>query len=551
MRSSLLLVGGSLAATCFAFACTGPDRLFIDPATGGSGGATTTSSGTAGEGGTGGQSSSLEISVPPDNVILREDSSVVVDVGVVRTGTTTDPTVITVGQLPTGVTADPLEIDAAATTGALTLHGAPGALQGVANVVVTANAGALQAMTSFDLVVAGAPGTPDKTFVDATGTYQAMIAGFGARGRGLLIQPDGKIVVTGISVFNQVQAFTLRLTALGANDAGFGSNGVVSTGIGGGSGGMTVAIDSNGRLIVGGFGEVDFEGNSKLALIALLPNGDLDAAGGFGAAGTVTSSNGNGGGVALAVFPTATDITAIGAFTDVLNNPHPIMYGYDLQGAQTSFFTQNDKTMQVAGRQPDGKLLLGGRSFNELFLTRFVDPSTTDPSFAGGTALVNFLDRPGIATGLAVLEGGQILLGGVTTNLGGTDPLLAFAKLNANGSLDISFGSGGTSLSNVPLSSRAANGMVRDSQGRFLFGGTFSGPDQKPAVARFLADGSPDPTFGPDGTGFVVLDQFAVAPDNLGVGVWGIAVDDLDRVVVSGEVGANGTPSLFVARYWF
>src|SRR5262245_11860701 len=120
----LVLVGGALA-------CTGPDRVFPQGTGGGGPGGSPASSSTSGgvggaggDGGTGGQSSSLELTVPPERAILREGSSVVVEVGVVRTAAAADPAVITVTGLPTGVTADPLEIAPQATTGNLTLHAA-------------------------------------------------------------------------------------------------------------------------------------------------------------------------------------------------------------------------------------------------------------------------------------------------------------------------------------------------------------------------------------------------------------------------------------------
>ncbi len=556
MRS--LLFAGSVAVAALGLACTGPDRVFAEGAgaagPGGTGGSPTSSSGggdggAGGNGGDGGQSSTLEVVVPPDRAVLREGSSVVVEVGVVRTGTASDPTVVTVGGLPTGVTADPLEIAPPATTGNLTLHAASGALLGLASVIVTGSAGALEDTASLDLIVAGAAGTPDETFVDATGTYQTQIGGLGTRGRGLVIQPDGKIVVTGFTTGSPLQTVTIRLTEGGVNDAGFGANGIVSVGIGGGSGGMTVAIEGSGRLLVGGFGNVDFDGNSALAILALQPDGSLDDT--FGLGGSVTSSPGTGYATARAVLPTPADIVAIGEHTNAVNVTTAILYGYDLLGAQTGFHDDGEETLQAAGRQADGKLLFAGGIFSEFFLKRFLDVSTPDPAFGGaGTAFVNFNGRKSLATGLALLAGGQILLGGVSEDMANLDPRVAFARLNSNGSSDVSYGTGGTVLSNVPLRTRAAGSMVLDSQGRMLFGGYVGDAARQPAIARFLPDGTPDATFGPDGNGYVVLSQFP-ADANGALGVWGIAVDDLDRVVVAGEVGPDASPSLFAARYWF
>jgi uncharacterized delta-60 repeat protein len=370
------------------------------------------------------------------------------------------------------------------------------------------------------------------------------------RGRGMLIQPDGMIVVTGIQAVNQGQVVVVRLTPLGAGDAGFGSSGIVSFGITGGSGGMAVGIETSGRLLVGGFGATDFDGNSSIAVAALLPDGNLDAT--FGAGGSVTSSPGSGWGTARAVLPGPSGVVAPSEFHNVVNTPSEVFYGYDTDGAQTAFKNTADHVIQVGTRQPDGKILIGGRDgANEFYVTRFLEDATADTTFNfNGTTFVSFESRRSIATGLSVFPGGQILVGGVSEDLGGNDPRVAFAKLNANGTPDGSFGVAGKVLSTAPLRTLAAGSIVLDSQGRIVFGGAVGDGTRQPAIARFLPDGSPDTSFGPNGTGVVVLDQIPADP-NIGVGVWGIAVDDHDRIVVSGELGPDSGPSLFVARYWF
>jgi hypothetical protein len=173
---------GSFALAVLTLACSAPDRVFADPlGAGGSGAGVSTSSNATGNGGNGGnggsggnQSSTLALSAPAE-VVVRVGAAVDVEIAVARTGSSTDPAVITAEGLPTGVTADPLSIAADAPTGTLTLHGTAAALQGLATATVIATAGALLDDATIDLVVAGAPGTPDVTFA-ASGTFQTQVA---------------------------------------------------------------------------------------------------------------------------------------------------------------------------------------------------------------------------------------------------------------------------------------------------------------------------------------------------------------------------------------
>lgn len=99
------------------------------------------------------------------------------------------------------------------------------------------------------------------------------------------IQPDGKIVVAGESQgAGSVQASLVRLTADGLVDTSFGSNGRILTNLGGGARVYAVAVDPQGRIVVGGH-FIDGSGRYQLMLARFTSAGQPDST--FGVGGVV------------------------------------------------------------------------------------------------------------------------------------------------------------------------------------------------------------------------------------------------------------------------
>ncbi len=574
----------ALALGVSAVACSGPDRVFPEatgtssgpggggsPGPAGTGGNATSAGGDdavqstgqggsgqggSGQGGASGQGgegmggdggsppSTLDLVVLEGALVLRTADSVVVQITVLREGPALEPSTITVVGLPDGVTADPLEIAADAEQADLTLHGAVDALQGLASTEVVAEAGVLSDTSPLELLVAGAPGTPDATFVDDTGTFTRQIGASGTRGRDVTLQADGKIVVAGNSAIENGQMFALRLDGAGQLDTEFNGTGIVGVGVGI-SGAWTVTVDADDRVILGGFGIADFDGNCRLAMVALLPDGTIDDE--FGDGGSVTTAQANGCGSFRGLYPTDDSVVGIGNFSDGTLNFITRVYEY------TDVLTQTRSAsarLSFTGQQPDGKLLYGGRDdSNSMFVTRLADPSTPDTTFnASGTAAVFFSEGAATAYGSHVDDAGRVLLGGTLNDF--TTPVVAFARFNANGSIDGSFGVAGKVVTSIGMRAGSASSVAVDSQGRIFFAGYLPTSPTTPAVARFLPDGTSDATFGTDGTGVVTLD-LTVAAGNSAAAVYGIAVDELDRVILVGEFGDPDAATLFVSRLWF
>ncbi len=182
-------------------------------------------------------------------------------------------------------------------------------------------------------------GLLDTTF--GTGGVVTTDLGGNDRAQGVAIQPDGRIVVAGLSGGAGGYDFALaRYDRDGTLDATFGSGGLVTTNFGGDDGAMDVAIGSDGKILAAGFGDVGF--GRDFALARYGTDGTLDAT--FGSGGVVT-----------------TDFTpdVYAAFDDMAN---------------------------AVTIQPDGRILAAGGSVGDgidfFSLARFLPTSQADMSVA-------------------------------------------------------------------------------------------------------------------------------------------------------------------------
>jgi uncharacterized delta-60 repeat protein len=108
--------------------------------------------------------------------------------------------------------------------------------------------------------------------------------------RSVAIQSDGKIVVAGTA---RPRIFLARINNDGSPDSAFGSDGTVTTTIGSSlDAADSVAIETDGKIVVGGSTYNKNLSKSKFAVVRYNRNGSLDTS--FGTTGKVTTSPGSG-----------------------------------------------------------------------------------------------------------------------------------------------------------------------------------------------------------------------------------------------------------------
>lgn len=175
-----------------------------------------------------------------------------------------------------------------------------------------------------------------------------------------------------------------------------------------------------------------------------------------------------------------------------------------------------------------------------------------DPAFGDGG--VAFLSLDGVeghelrTRVVIALPDGKLLFGGSRNLLinGNPDPHMRpmLARMNADGSPDTGFGSDPANPGILVLPSISATGMQSieamrrlDDGSIVVAGSAFAFGPVTGFIAKFDADGQPDPTFGKDGR--------VLVPDTY---LHALAVGDRGSLVVAGERVAGGSTRGFIGR---
>lgn len=209
--------------------------------------------------------------------------------------------------------------------------------------------------------------------------------------------------------------------------------------------------------------------------------------------GVSDTANGNGGTVYAAVEQPDGKAIIAGSFNSFDSHPYNRIVRLMANGYQDPTFLVSPNSgangaINAMALQPDGKIIIGGNftSFNganRYHIARLNSDGTVDATFMPGTG------ANGAVYAVVLQNNGQIVIGGNFTSVNGMS-LPSVARLNADGSLDASFYPG-TGPNGV------VNAVAVDSSGRIVIGGDFdsvSGSDYG-GLARLNADGSLDMTF--------------------------------------------------------
>lgn len=163
--------------------------------------------------------------------------------------------------------------------------------------------------------------------------------------------------------------------------------------------------------------------------------------------------------------------------------------------------------------QPDGKIvavgaaMIGSSNNNNFYAVRFNANGTVDTTF-GSNGFFN-VDMSGLgynnfARTVELQPDGKIILGGAVAQVvNGDNYYFGVLRLNANGTIDTTFGNQGKSIFSMSSSSSTSN-QIKDialqADGKIIVAGTYYNyPSTDFAVARLNTDGSLDSDFSNDG----------------------------------------------------
>ncbi|MCX7619129.1 delta-60 repeat domain-containing protein, partial [Tepidiforma sp.] len=153
--------------------------------------------------------------------------------------------------------------------------------------------------------------------------------------------------------------------------------------------------------------------------------------------------------------------------------------------------------------QPDGKLVAAGWSVDaagndDFALVRYNPNGSLDPTFgSGGKVITDLGSSIDGASALVLQPDGRLVAAGDSSNAAGKSDF-ALVRINPNGSLDTSFGSGGKVTTAVGSGSGIA-ALVLQPDGKLVAAGLSSNGDYDFALVRYNPNGTLDPTFGSGG----------------------------------------------------
>ncbi len=377
-------------------------------------------------------------------------------------------------------------------------------------------------------------GSLDATF-DGDGRASLDVQTLHNHAFAVTVQTNGKILVAGNNVNAFPDAIILaRYTPAGSLDSTFGQMGVVETLLGEDTCQIrAIAVQPDGKILLAGAKSVGLS-SSDFLLVRYNSDGTLNVT--FDADGwTATSFSHNDTGHAILLQPDGKIIVAgqangevnvyEGDFVLARYNPNGSLdTTFDGDGKLTTRFGAASSAHALA-LQADGKIIVAGESRlildtsdADFALARYHTDGALDANFgAGGKVISDFNNRHNAARSLAVLPDGRILVGGEARGTGGLD--FALARYNANGSLDATFGTGGSVMTDVSGRDDAigeTRSLVVQSDGKIVLAGSVqtSANNTDFGLVRYNANGSPDASFGMGGkvtTDFGSPGDFAAA----------------------------------------
>lgn len=282
------------------------------------------------------------------------------------------------------------------------------------------------------------------------------------------------------------------------------------TGLGVNGGVHVVALQPDGKILIGGW-FTQVEGTPNVRIARLHPDGSVDTS-------FRTGSGFDDHVYDIAVQPDGKIVVA-GQFSSFDGEPRWFLTRLNSDGSRdTSFAAGDGAPQQIPGYiqnivlQPDGKIIVGGNfkyiggaSFNNI--ARLNSDGTADPTFTIGTG--TFSNNPstyGLVYGVALQSDGKIVIGGAFHSFNGT-PRHRIARLMPNGTLDTSFNPQISGYSYV-------SGIAIQPDGKIIFGGGAAvGVSDLKALTRLNTDGSLDPSFTRFVGGLDTYARIAFQPD--------------------------------------
>ena len=318
---------------------------------------------------------------------------------------------------------------------------------------------------------------------------------------GKILEAGAIVIVDQVGgvVVNVTQDVCLaRFDATGQLDASFGVGGYAIAQFLNEAFNPVIALQPDGKIVVVGVTTAQNVGsNFELALARFNADGSLDPS--FGTNGITITAAPSGFSYdqppAVALQPDGKIVIAAGTSPADDGSGEFVVARYDASGTLDTTFGQDGlTTTQFAGYaaatsvalQPDGRIIAAGFAGNDFALARYESTGILDPSFGqDGVITTQFSGRSSILN-IALQPEGQILA------VGSAGPDFGLARYDASGQLDTSFGQDGMVVTSFGQISSSALAVFLQPGGTFTVAGRAG--DIQFALARYFISTPPSVT---------------------------------------------------------
>ena len=381
-------------------------------------------------------------------------------------------------------------------------------------------------------------GTLDPTFDPGAGVFSSTVFGQG-QVQALAIQSDGRILVGGVfDSFNGVQRYGMaRLLASGSLDLSYSAT---LPGSLVGSAASCIRLQTNDMAVV-------LAGSPFGAsyVLRLQTNGIADP--------LFRMISLDGPSYALEVRPDG-KILIGGRFQTVNGAARPLLALVNADGSLDNSFapvtvasTGAFPTVTCLAHDSDGKTTIGGTfetvgALSRHGLARLLSTGALDTSFDPGSGLAdqNGLMGFSVPNAIMVEEDGKLIVGGTFAQFDGVWRT-NLVRLQTNGALDSNFNASAT----LDFGTAAVRAMALQPDGKIIVGGSFRGVNGalRNGLARLNLDGSIDPQFH---FSEAILDFTSAYPS---IQVEALALQPDGQILIGGSFAlVDGEPQAGIAR---
>lgn len=393
-------------------------------------------------------------------------------------------------------------------------------------------------------IFAQSAGTVDTAF----GTSGKVITPLGSisdKGYSIVIQSDSKIILGGTST-TSFSSFDFALTRYnndGTMDNTFGTGGKVITPVTAKSEGHSVAIQSDGKILLGG------SDKWYTNLVRYTSDGSLDTTFGIGGI-VITDVPGHYSEKCRSVAIQTDGKIIIGGYASNNSNDkrYFVLIRYTIDGSLDTAFGAGGIVIGGIGEcesikvQGNGKILMAGTSNLSIALERYNSNGTLDTTFGTGGNVSTAIGSSSRGFSLDIQADDRVVLGGYA-NTNGSNFDFALARYDTNGVLDNTFGIGGIVTTPVGIASKG-NSVVIQSDGKIILAGEANNGSNTSnfALVRYFSDGTLDTTFGTGGKTITPIGNSYSIAESLGI-------DSNGKIILGGYAYNGSSLEMALVRY--